>query len=84
MGRFFEVTRTVVRLEFAGYQYLRNYTVPRPYVREVFSCGHSEETTLGQYNWKRPRKTTNCFQCSKAIPPAYSDEEDILAEVSKP
>lgn len=65
-GPAFEVTRTVMRLEFGGYQY-RNRYKPSPYVREVLSCGHSQETTVGQYNWQRPPGTTTCFECSRAI-----------------
>lgn len=65
----FQVIRTVMRLEFAGYQYgkYRKRSTPSPYVREVFSCGHSEETVLGCYAWHRPRKTASCYECSEVV-----------------
>lgn len=67
-GRYFEVIRTVIRLEFAGYQF-HNGLKASPYVREVYSCGHSHEWVLGSFNWRKPRKTADCFSCSDAIPP---------------
>jgi hypothetical protein len=70
-GPAFDVTRTVIRLEFAGYQY-RNRIKPSPYVREVLSCGHNNETTVGQYRWQRPPKTATCFACSR-IKEEYHD-----------
>jgi hypothetical protein len=70
----FEVTRTVMRLEYAGYQSRKRLTVLSPYVREVYSCGHSDEYSVGSFNWQRPRKTTMCYECSKAVP--LTDEDD--------
>lgn len=60
-----EIIRTVMRLEYLGYRYRSHHRIPRPYVREVYSCGHNEESTLGTYNWRRPRKTGACFECSR-------------------
>lgn len=66
-GRYFEVSRTVVRLEFLGYRQRGNLLVP--YLREVYSCGHSYESSVGSFCWTRPRKWTACMECSDAIPP---------------
>jgi hypothetical protein len=63
-GRYYEVMRAVVRLEFAGFQYRSR--IPRPYVRVIYSCGHASETTIGQYNWQKPPKTAVCSECSLA------------------
>ena len=68
-GRYFEVTRTVIRLEYAGYQYRQGRRIPRPYVRVVMSCGHSHETTVGAYDWNKRPKTAVCYECSDAVPP---------------
>lgn len=75
-GRYFEVTRSVVRLEFAGYRQCgNNHARLVPCVREVFACGHSEENTAGQFSWQRPRRTAMCCKCSDAIPPIDDEEE---------
>jgi hypothetical protein len=67
IGNSFEITRTVMRLEYAGYQ-CRNRRKPSPYIREVYSCGHSHEITLGSFNWQKPRKTTICCECAEVLP----------------
>ena len=75
-GRYYEVIRAVVRLEFAGYQY--HSRIPRPYVRECLSCGHTAETTIGQFSWRKPRKTAACYECSEAAGTVPgSDGEDF-------
>jgi hypothetical protein len=61
------VTRTVLRLEYAGYRYGDHYRRLAPYVREVLSCGHTQDTAVGTYPWKRPRRTSVCGECSAAI-----------------
>lgn len=60
-----EIIRTVMRLEYLGYRYPSRRRIPAPCVREIYSCGHVEESGLGTYNWRRPRKTGACFGCSR-------------------
>jgi hypothetical protein len=63
-----QVRRAVVRIEFLGYRKhrMRSHELI-PYIREVMSCGHWHEHSLGSYPWKRQTKYTACSACGKHI-----------------